>query len=63
MNIRQLLVIVACALIGAAIMLAPRIGKSDKLEQPIANRADENDFNEQLTSVKKTMDAPALAGI
>lgn len=63
MSIRQLLVIVACALIGAAIMLAPRIGKSEKTEQPIANRADESAFNEQLTSVKKTMDAPALAGI
>ncbi|MEX1189772.1 MAG: tetratricopeptide repeat protein [Bacteroidia bacterium] len=63
MNIRQLSVIIACVLVGTAIFLAPRVGKSEKNVPVTAATEDQTAFNEQLESVKKSMDAPALAGI
>lgn len=65
MNIRLLSVVLACTLVGAAIILAPRAGKSqkDSTKTEASNSTGEAEFNEQLESVKKAMDAPALAGI
>ena len=51
--------------LGAAIIFAPRAGKSqkDSTKTEALNSTGEAEFNEQLESVKKAMDAPALAGI
>jgi len=62
MNFRQLAIVVVVILVGAALVLAPRKGNVEQAESTEV-QTDTDEFEHQLESVKKTLDASVLASI
>jgi tetratricopeptide (TPR) repeat protein len=63
MNLRIAAVIVACLMVGAAILIAPRLSSAPEKTAEVPDQASENDFEAQISEVRKNLDANKLASL
>ena len=64
MNLRITAVIAACLLIGAAILIAPRLSQEQATQAELPDQSSAgSDFENQIAEVKKNLDASKLASL